>query len=133
MTISMTTVVNLGHDDAIEAVTIALQAEQFGVLTTIDVSATLKKKMDVDFRPYSILGACNPPLAFRALSADDEAGMLLPCNVTVEEVENGRSRITIVDPESIFSLIDSEEGMAVALLAKERLQRVIAQLEADNE
>jgi len=128
----MTTLVNLGHDDAIEAVTAALQAEQFGVLTTIDVSATLKMKLDVDFRPYSILGACNPPLAFRELSTDDEAGMLLPCNVTVQEVENGRSRVTIVDPESIFSLIDSEEGRAVALLAKERLERVITQLEANN-
>lgn len=132
MTISMTTLVNLGHDDAIEAVTAALKTEQFGVLTSIDVSATLKKKLDVDFRPYSILGACNPPLAHQALSADDEAGMLLPCNVTVQEVENGRSRVTIVDPEALFGLIDSEEGMAVALLAKERLQRVINQLEADN-
>ena len=130
MTISMVANVNMGHDDAIEAVTAALKTEQFGVLTSIDVSATLKKKIDVDFRPYSILGACNPPLAHRALLADAEAGMLLPCNVTVEEVENGRSRITIVDPQALFGLIDSEEGMAVAMLAKERLQRVIAQLEA---
>lgn len=132
MTISMKTTINMGHDDAIEAVTAALQAEQFGVLTSINVSATMKKKLDIDFRPYSILGACNPPLAHQALMADEEAGMLLPCNVTVDEVENGRSRITIVDPEALFSLIDSEEGMAVAMLAKERLQRVVDQLEVAN-
>lgn len=132
MPISMTTMVNMGHDDAIEAVTAALMAEQFGILTSIDATATLKKKLDIDFRPYSILGACNPSLAYRALTADDEAGMLLPCNVTVQEVENGRSRITIVDPTAIFELIDSQEGMAVAVLAKEQLARVITKLEADN-
>ena len=88
--IGMKVMLNMDYDSALETVTEALKTEGFGVLTEIDVKATLKKKLDVAFRPYKILGACNPPLAFKALSAAPDAGMLLPCNVTVSQEEDGR-------------------------------------------
>ncbi|MEO8233017.1 MAG: DUF302 domain-containing protein, partial [Ignavibacteriota bacterium] len=81
--------IDLGFEEAIEKVTEALKSEGFGILTEIDVKETLKKKLDVDFRPYRILGACNPPFAYKALQAEDKVGIMLPCNVIVQEKENG--------------------------------------------
>jgi uncharacterized protein (DUF302 family) len=121
-----------GYDQAIERVTIALKAEGFGILTRIDVHTTLKEKLGAEFRPYSILGACNPPLAHRALSRDAEVGLLLPCNVTVEAAPSGTGSIVrIADPKTMLSVGrfegDAEVG-AVAREARERLLRVVAAL-----
>lgn len=116
----------LSFSETLERVTEALQAEGFGILTTIDVKATLKKKLDVDFRPYQILGACNPPLAHRALTADARVGLLLPCNVVVEAVEEG-TRVSFLNPEAALTIGDlagNEEVRQVAAEAKARLQRV---------
>lgn len=111
------------YEQAIERVTDALKAEGFGVLTEIDVKATMKKKLDADFRKYAILGACNPPLAHRALSTELEIGLLLPCNVIVYE-EGGGSVISIVDPISMLGVVDSPELRPVADEAQARLERV---------
>lgn len=113
----------LGYEAALEKVTDALKAEGFGVLTSIDVKETMKKKLDVDFRRYAILGACNPPLARRALSARPEVGLLLPCNVIVYE-EGDETVVSIVDPLSMFAFIDAPELEQVAAEARQRLQRV---------
>ncbi|MCZ7672837.1 MAG: DUF302 domain-containing protein [Chloroflexi bacterium] len=95
------------YETALTQVTAALKEEGFGVLTEIDVKATFKNKLDVDFRPYKILGACNPPLAYKALSAAPEVGLLLPCNVTVSEEENGQILVHLIDPEIMMSVVDS--------------------------
>jgi uncharacterized protein (DUF302 family) len=111
------------YEQAVERVTAALKNEGFGVLTEIDVQATMKKKLDADFRKYVILGACNPPLAHRALSTQLEIGLLLPCNVIVYE-ENGNSVVSIVDPISMLGVIDDPELQPVADEARARLERV---------
>ena len=108
----------------------ALKAEGFGVLTEIDVKATLKKKLDVDFRPYKILGACNPPLAYRALQVASEVGLLLPCNVTVSYVEDNVTEIALVDPLAMLGIISEPELQAVAEEARARLKRVAVALRA---
>jgi len=122
------------YDQALTRVTAALKAEGFGILTRIDVHATLKEKIGVDFRRYSILGACNPPLAHRALSHDAEVGLLLPCNVTVEAAPAGGGSITrIADPKVMLSAgrFGSDATLtAVAAEARERLLRVAAALRA---
>ena len=113
--------------DAIEIVASALKAEGFGVLTRIDVSATLREKLGEIFRPYMILGACNPMLSFRALTEDPVIGLMLPCNITVEEQSNGSSLVRIVNPEvmmKVGSLQDSEVLSDVAKEARARLERV---------
>ncbi len=115
------------YEQAVEKVTAALKEEGFGVLTEIDVKATLKKKLDADFRRYVILGACNPPLAHRALSTELEIGLLLPCNVIVYE-EDGGSVVSIVDPISMLGVVESAELEPVASQARARLQRVIGAL-----
>ena len=111
------------YEEAVEKVTAALKDEGFGVLTEIDVKATLKKKLDADFRKYAILGACNPPLAHRALSTELEIGLLLPCNVIVYE-EDGGSVVSIVDPLSMLGVVQSPELQPVADEAGARLERV---------
>jgi len=112
-------------DTAIQRVTDALKAEGFGVLTEIDVKATLKKKMDVDFRPYKILGACNPPLAHRALTADSQIGLLLPCNVVVAQgEEEGVIDVSIVDPISMLGVVTNPDVEPVAKEARAKLERV---------
>jgi uncharacterized protein (DUF302 family) len=111
------------YEEAVERVTGALKQEGFGVLTEIDVKATLKKKLDADFRKYAILGACNPPLAHRALNTELEIGLLLPCNVIVYE-ENEGSMVSIVDPLSMLGVVQSPELKPVAEEARARLERV---------
>jgi uncharacterized protein (DUF302 family) len=116
---------NVGYVDAIELVTDALKQEGFGVLTTIDVKETLKKKLDVDFRRYVILGACNPPLAKQALENEAQIGLLLPCNVVVQEVPDGGVSVSIADPKAMFTLVDNPAVAPVADEADRRLRRVI--------
>lgn len=111
-------------ETAVEQVTAALKAEGFGVLTEIDVKATMKKKLDVDFRKYVILGACNPPLAHKALSTELEVGLLLPCNVIVYEADDGNSVVSIVDPLMMLQVAQAESLQEVASEAAARLRRV---------
>jgi uncharacterized protein (DUF302 family) len=110
-------------------VTEALKEEGFGVLTEIDVQATLKKKLDVDFNRYQILGACNPRLAHKALTAHRAIGLMLPCNVTVSENDQGAVDVSFVDPISMLNMVDNPALEPIAREAKERLQRVAAALE----
>jgi uncharacterized protein (DUF302 family) len=117
------------YNTALVRVTDALKAEGFGVLTEIDVQATLKQKLDVDFRPYRILGACNPPLAYRALTAAPEVGLLLPCNVIVTEVAPGESEISIIDPLGMLGFVGKPELEPIAAEARARLERVAAALQ----
>jgi uncharacterized protein (DUF302 family) len=115
---------NLPYEQAIEKVTAALKEEGFGVLTEIDVKATLKKKLDVDFRRYVILGACNPVLANQALNEELEIGLLLPCNVIVYDDEQGGSVVSIIDPISMLGIVENPNLDAIADEARARLQRV---------
>ncbi len=124
---SLRTHLTVTYEEAIERVTEALKAEGFGVLTEIDAKATLKKKLDVDFRKYVILGACNPPLAYRALQTEPELGLLLPCNVIVYEDETG-TVVSIVDPMSMLGIVKNPDLDAVAREARARLERVIKAL-----
>ena len=114
----------VGWDEARERVTAALSGEGFGVLTEIDVRATLKKKLDVDFRRYVILGACNPALAHRALRADGRIGLLLPCNVVLEEDGDG-VKVSVADPAAMFDLVDDPAVEPVAVEAEQRLRRAV--------
>ena len=127
----MSTVVNLPYDQAIERTREALGAEGFGVLSEIDVRATLKKKLDVEFRPYVILGACNPPLAHRALTEEIDIGLLLPCNVVVYAAdEEGKSVVAAVDPEVSLGRVGNDDLAPVASEVKLRLRRVLDALGA---
>ncbi len=120
----------LPYDEAIDRVTAALKAEGFGVLTQIDVQATLKQKLDVDFRRYIILGACNPPLAYRAFSTELEIGLLLPCNVVVYEDESGEgSVVSIIDPIMMLGIGINPALSAVGEEASARLRRVLDALQ----
>lgn len=119
---------NTDFDTAIQRVTDALKTEGFGVLTEIDVKATLKKKLDVDFRPYKILGACNPAFAHKSLTIAPEVGLLLPCNVTVSEAEPGVMEVSIVNPIAMLSVIDDPAMQPLAREVKAKLDRVAALL-----
>jgi uncharacterized protein (DUF302 family) len=112
-------------DQAVEKVTAALKSEGFGVLTEIDVKATLRKKLDVDFRRYVILGACNPDLAHRALAAEPQIGLLLPCNVVVQEAPEGDVVVSIADPRAMFTMVGNPAVEPVAAEADARLRRVL--------
>ncbi len=127
---SLGIVIHLKTDfnSALKRTTEALKVEGFGVLTEIDVKATLKQKLDVDFRPYKILGACNPPLAYRALRAAPEVGLLLPCNVTVTETEPGDVEVSLMDPLVMVGVTDQPELKPIADDARARLERVAAAL-----
>ncbi len=117
---------------ALARVTEALKAEGFGVLTEIDVQATMKQKLALDFRPYRILGACNPPLAHRALTAAPEVGLLLPCNVTVQQTAEGVIDVALIDPLGLVTFTANPALTPVAEEAREKLARVAAALAASQ-
>lgn len=121
--------VNVPFEAALQRVTAELQKEGFGVLTEIDVKATLKKKLDADMPPYRILGACNPPLAHRALIAEPQIGLLLPCNVVVREDGKGKVHVEFMDPNAVLDLVNKPEITKVAAEVRERLMKVMAALE----
>jgi uncharacterized protein (DUF302 family) len=117
--------IDVTPDEAEARVREELKKEGFGVLTEIDVTATLKKKLDVEFRPYKILGACNPPAAYKALQAEDKIGTMLPCNVIVQETDEGRTEIAAVDPVASMQAVESEALRPVAEDIRNRLRTVI--------
>jgi uncharacterized protein (DUF302 family) len=120
--------VNDDFDTAIKKVTEKLKKEGFGILTQIDIKDTLKKKLDVDFKKYSILGACNPQFAYEALQAEDKIGTMLPCNVIVQEHENGKVEISAVDPVASMMAVKNDSLGNVATQVREKLKRVINNL-----
>ena len=119
--------VDLPFEKTIEKVTEELKKEGFGVLTTIDVKETLKKKIDVDFKKYTILGACNPPIAHKALQTEEELGLLLPCNVIVYEKDD-KTIVSMFDPMLMTDIIKNEQMEPIAKEVKEKLQRVLAEV-----
>ncbi len=119
------TLPDTSFDDAIARVSDALKAEGFGILTEIDVKATMKKKLDRDFRDYHILGACNPEMAWQALQAEDRIGAMLPCNVIVQQRDNGDVEVAAVDPVASMQAVDNPGLAGVAAEVRERLKRVI--------
>ncbi len=125
MTYHYSKTVDRSFDKAIDDVTEALESEGFGVLTTIDVKATLKKKLDVDFRPYTILGACNPNYAYQALQAEDKIGTMLPCNVIVQQADGGKVEISAVDPIASMAAIENPKLAGIAGTVQDLLKKVI--------
>jgi len=120
--------VEMPFDEAIDRVTEELKKEGFGVLTEIDVQTTLKKKLDVDFRPYRILGACNPPFAHQALQAEKNIGLMLPCNVIVQDAGDGKTEVAAIDPLVAMSRVENPDLEPVAKEVQLKLQRVIKNL-----
>jgi len=123
-----TTLKGKSFDEAIELVTAELKKEGFGVLTEIDVQQTLKNKIDVDFKKYKILGACNPHFAHKALLSEDKIGVFLPCNVIVEEHENGEVEVSAVDPIASMSSVENEAMGGLATEVQQKMIRVIENL-----
>lgn len=127
-TIGMKTILHTTYDDAIARTKEALKAQGFGVLTEIDVRATMKAKLDVEFRPYIILGACNPKLAYHALSANPEIGLMLPCNVTVSDMGNGQMEVAMIDPIAMMTVVEHPDLPAIATEAKALLAQALDML-----
>jgi uncharacterized protein (DUF302 family) len=125
MSYSIRKEIDLSYEETIKKVTDELQKEGFGVLTEIDVKETLKKKLDIDHNRFMILGACNPPLAHRALTAEPEIGVLLPCNVIVYETDEGKTVVSAINAKTMFSVVDREDVLPVAEEVSRRLQNVI--------
>jgi uncharacterized protein (DUF302 family) len=115
-------------EDVLERVTAYLKNEGFGILTEIDVKETLKKKLDVNFRKYKILGACNPPFAYKALQAEDKIGIILPCNVIVQEISEDEIEVAAVDPVASMEAIHNPNLEGIALQVQEKLKKVIVNL-----
>jgi len=125
MTYYIAKTVDLSFEAAVARVTESLKAEGFGVLTEIDVKATMKKKLDKDLRPYRILGACNPQMAYQALTAEDKIGTLLPCNVIVHEREDGRVEVAAVDPVASMAAVDNPALGEIAASVRDRLATAV--------
>ena len=117
--------INESFDRAIVKVVASLKNEGFGVLTEIDVKETLKKKLDVDFQKYTILGACNPPFAYQALKAENKIGTMLPCNVIVQEISEGQTEVAAVDPVASMKAIENPALLEIANQVQEKLRKVI--------
>jgi uncharacterized protein (DUF302 family) len=126
MSYHMSRVIESGFEEAVARVTEALKTEGFGVLTQIDVAATLKAKLGKDFRPYRILGACNPGLALQALSAEDHVGVMLPCNVVVQQRNGGEVEISAIDPCAPMQAIGNPALDSVAAIVRDKLSKVVA-------
>ena len=124
-----TSIRNLTFDDAVKKTTEALKKEGFGVLTEIDMKATLKNKMGVDLYNYKILGACNPPFAYKALQAEDKIGTMLPCNVIIQEKEPGKIEVSAVDPMASMQAVNNKDLMAVAHEVRDKMQRIIGSIQ----
>ena len=116
---------NTGFDEDIEKVTEELKKEGFGIITQIDMKDTLKKKIDVEYRNYKILGACNPHFAHKALQSEDKIGTMLPCNVIVQEHENGEIEVSVVDPVASMSAVKNNNLAGLAKEVQEKLERVV--------
>ena len=125
----MTRVLKMGFDEALARIPEALKTEGFGVLTEIDVKDTMRKKLDVDFRRYRILGACNPPLAHRALTANLEVGLMLPCNVIVYEDDAGKTVVKAVDPMNTMAAQGDAQLREVAAAVRDKLTKVLERIE----
>ena len=121
-------IVDNSFEEAIDKVTRELKEEGFGILTEIDVKETFKKKLDVDFRKYRILGACNPQMAHKAITAESKIGTMLPCNVIVQELENGRIEVSAVDPVASMTAIENDDLGNIAQEVRAKLQSVIERL-----
>ena len=125
MSYYFTKIIRLSFDEAVAKVTDDLKKEGFGILTDIDVKATLKKKLDVDFRKYRILGSCNPPFAYQALQAEDKIGLMLPCNVIVQENNDGTVEVSAIDPIASMQAVKNERLSEVAVQVQAKLKKVI--------
>jgi uncharacterized protein (DUF302 family) len=125
MSYYFTKIIRLSFDEAVAKVTDDLKKEGFGILTDIDVKATLKKKLDVDFRKYRILGSCNPPFAYQALQAEDKIGLMLPCNVIVQENNDGTVEVSAIDPIASMQAVKNERLSEVAMQVQAKLKKVI--------
>lgn len=119
---------NYSFDEAVEKVTEELKKEGFGVLSEINIHEKLKEKLDVDFRKYRILGACNPPKAYEALQAENKIGTMLPCNVIVQELEDGKTEVAAVDPVASMQAAENDKVSAIAREIKSKLEKVISSL-----
>lgn len=128
MSYYFTKTVNDNFDQAIEKVTEELKKEGFGILTEIDVKETFKKKLDKDFRKYRILGACNPNMAFKAITAESRIGTMLPCNVIVQETEDGKVEVSAVDPVASMQAVQNDSLASTAKQVREKLEKVIENL-----
>lgn len=117
--------ITAGFEEAVSRITRSLKKEGFGILTEIDVGATLKKKLDVDFRNYRILGACNPPNAYKALQAEDKIGTMLPCNVIVQEAPGGAVEMAAIDPVASMQAVDNPALLEIAVAIRDQLKRAI--------
>lgn len=128
MEYSFNKIMNMSFDDAINKVTDELKKEGFGILTDIDVQTTLKKKLDVHFRKYRILGACNPPFAYKALQAESRIGTMLPCNVIVQELEPGKIEVSAIDPIASMQAIENPGLRDIAVQVRAKLKKVVESL-----
>ena len=120
---------NFSFDEAVDRITQAVKTEGFGILTDIDVQSTLKEKINVDFKKYRILGACNPTFAYEAFQVEDQIGIMMPCNITVIEQDNGHVDIAIMDPTAAFNVIENEDLQPFANELKMKLERSLTYLD----